>query len=95
MFTSYLFVVQAPDKFAAACARNPACNLSLMVGTTDIPDWVYVESFGSEGKSIFTEVASPENLTAFYNKSPVSHISKVGFLNYMNAVKEPEIKCKG
>ncbi|XP_071940515.1 acylamino-acid-releasing enzyme-like isoform X1 [Coffea arabica] len=76
-FLTTHLIGQAPDKFAAACARNPACNLSLMVGTTDIPDWVYVESFGSEGKSIFTEVASPENLTAFYNKSPVSHISKV------------------
>lgn len=88
-------MVQAPDKFAAACARNPVCNLALMVGTTDIPDWVYVESFGSEGKSIFTEAASPEHLTLFHNKSPISHVSKVCFLSCMVTLKEAEIKCKG
>ncbi|PHT36136.1 hypothetical protein CQW23_23836 [Capsicum baccatum] len=42
------------DKFAAAAAgRNPVCNLALIVGTTDIPDWCYFEAFGSEAKSNF------------------------------------------
>ncbi|KAJ3673880.1 hypothetical protein LUZ60_005872 [Juncus effusus] len=68
---------QAPDRFFAACTRNPACNLSLMVGTTDIPDWVYFESCGKEGKNYFTESPSPEFLALFYNKSPIFHISKV------------------
>ncbi|KAK9009797.1 hypothetical protein V6N11_036322 [Hibiscus sabdariffa] len=46
---------QAPDKFVAAAARSPVCNLSSMVGITDVPDWCYVESYGTNGKTIFTE----------------------------------------
>ncbi|XP_044484108.1 acylamino-acid-releasing enzyme-like isoform X2 [Mangifera indica] len=74
--TSHL-IGQAPDKFVAAAVRNPVCNLALMVGTTDIPDWCYVESYGSKGIDSFTESPSAEHLTHFYNKSPISHISKV------------------
>ncbi|XP_020424136.1 acylamino-acid-releasing enzyme 1 [Prunus persica] len=70
-------MLQAPDKFAAAATRNPACNLALMVGTTDIPDWCYVEAYGSESKNTFTEAPSAEHLTLFHRKSPISHISKV------------------
>ncbi|KAH0993897.1 hypothetical protein GBA52_005380 [Prunus armeniaca] len=69
---------QAPDKFVAAAARNPVCNLALMVGTTDIPDWVYVEeAYGSEGKNSFTDAPSAEHLTLFQKPSPVAHVSKV------------------
>ncbi|CAI9118324.1 OLC1v1019886C2 [Oldenlandia corymbosa var. corymbosa] len=76
-FLTTHLIGQAPDKFAAAAARNPVCNLALMVGTSDIPDWCYAESFGSKGKSLYSDVASPEHLTVFYDKSPISHISKV------------------
>ncbi|XVF38328.1 hypothetical protein REPUB_Repub20aG0092000 [Reevesia pubescens] len=76
-FLTTHLIGQAPDKFVAAAARNPVCNLSSMVGITDIPDWCYVEAYGSNGKSIFTEAPSAEHLTHFYNKSPISHISKV------------------
>ncbi|KAJ8549087.1 hypothetical protein K7X08_032794 [Anisodus acutangulus] len=65
------------DKFAVAAARNPVCNFALMVGTTDIPDWCYYEAFGSEAKSSFTPAPSPEHLALFYDKSPISHVSKV------------------
>ncbi|XP_044497899.1 acylamino-acid-releasing enzyme-like [Mangifera indica] len=74
--TSHL-IGQAPDKFVAAAVMNPVCNLALMVGTTDIPDWCYVVSYGSKGKYSFTESPSAEHLTLFYSKSPISHISKV------------------
>ncbi|XVE65925.1 hypothetical protein DITRI_Ditri08aG0038800 [Diplodiscus trichospermus] len=76
-FLTTHLVGQAPDKFVAAAARNPVCSISSMVGITDIPDWCYVVSYGSNGKSIFTEAPSAEHLTHFYNKSPISHISKV------------------
>ncbi|KAK4425574.1 Acylamino-acid-releasing enzyme [Sesamum alatum] len=76
-FLTTHLIGQAPEKFVAAAARNPVCNLSLMVGTSDIPDWCYFEAYGSEGKSIFTESPSPEHLALFYSKSPISHISKV------------------
>ncbi|XWS08891.1 hypothetical protein CRYUN_Cryun40dG0039300 [Craigia yunnanensis] len=76
-FLTTHLIGQAPDKFVAAAARNPVCNISSMVGITDIPDWCYMEVYGSNGKSIFTEAPSAEHLTHFYNKSPISHISKV------------------
>ncbi|KAK7353955.1 hypothetical protein VNO80_19411 [Phaseolus coccineus] len=52
------------------------CNLALMVGTTDIPDWCYVETYGTKGRDKFTEAPSAEDLTLFYSKSPISHLSK-------------------
>nr|CAB3494705.1 unnamed protein product [Digitaria exilis] len=67
----------APDTFVAAAARNPVCNLSLMVGTTDIPDWCFVEIYGREGKKYFSESPSVDDLCQFHQKSPISHISKV------------------
>ncbi|KAK3190182.1 hypothetical protein Dsin_029743 [Dipteronia sinensis] len=76
-FLTTHLIGQAPDKFVAAAVRNPVCNLALMVGTTDIPDWCYVESYGSKGKKSFTESPSPDELTLFYSKSPISHLSKV------------------
>ncbi|KAL6522701.1 hypothetical protein OROHE_016548 [Orobanche hederae] len=76
-FLATHLIGQAADKFAAAVARNPVCNLALMVGTSDIPDWCFVEAYGTEGKSTFTESPSAEHLALFYSKSPISHISKV------------------
>ncbi|BFG14005.1 hypothetical protein CerSpe_002800 [Prunus speciosa] len=76
-FLTTHLIGQAPDKFVAAAALNPVCNLALMVGTTDIPDWVYVEAYGSEGKNSFTDAPSAEHLTLFQSKSPIAHVSKV------------------
>ncbi|XP_031097602.1 acylamino-acid-releasing enzyme-like [Ipomoea triloba] len=76
-FLTTHLIGQAPEKFAAAAARNPVCNLALMVGTSDIPDWCYVETFGSQGILSYTEAPSSEHLAAFYSKSPIAHISKV------------------
>lgn len=74
--TSHL-IGQAPDKFVAAAMRNPVCNIALMTGTSDIPDWCFFETLGTEGKCSFTEAPSAEHLTQFYHKSPISHIAKV------------------
>ncbi|CAN0857320.1 Acylamino-acid-releasing enzyme [Linum grandiflorum] len=76
-FLTTHLIGQAPEKFAAAAARNPVCNLASMVGVTDIPDWCYVEVYGSEGKDKFTEATSAADLAVFHSKSPISHISKV------------------
>lgn len=62
---------------------NPVCDLALMVGTTDIPDWCYAVAYGNEGKSIFTEAPSTEHLTLFLNKSPTSHVDKVYLRSYI------------
>lgn len=76
-FLTTHLIGQAPDRFVAAAARNPVCNLALMVGTSDIPDWCYIETYGTEGRNIFSEAPSAEDLNVFYNKSPISHLSKV------------------
>ncbi|CAL2276980.1 unnamed protein product [Prunus armeniaca] len=68
---------QAQDKFVAAAARNPVCNLAIMVGRTDIPDWRYAEAYGSEGQNSFTDAPSAEHLTLFQSKFPIAHVSKV------------------
>ncbi|TKY53803.1 Acylamino-acid-releasing enzyme [Spatholobus suberectus] len=76
-FLTTHLIGQAPEKFVAAAARNPVCNLALMVGTSDIPDWCYVETYGIKGRDKFNEAPSAEDLTLFYSKSPISHLSKV------------------
>ncbi|KAI5397372.1 hypothetical protein KIW84_063256 [Lathyrus oleraceus] len=76
-FLTTHLIGQAPEKFAAAAARNPVCNLALMVGTTDIPDWCFVETYGTNGRDRITEAPSAEDLSLFYSKSPIAHISKV------------------
>jgi acylaminoacyl-peptidase len=67
-----------------AAARNPVCNLSLMIGTTDIPDWCHMVSCGPEAKQYASESPSPDHLRLFHQKSPIAHISKVlsSCLNY-------------
>ncbi|KAI4317929.1 hypothetical protein L6164_025755 [Bauhinia variegata] len=74
-FLTTHLIGQAPERFVAAAARNPVCNLALMVGTTDIPDWCYVETYGTFDR--YTESPSAEDLTLFYSKSPFAHLSKV------------------
>ncbi|KAG0455563.1 hypothetical protein HPP92_024551 [Vanilla planifolia] len=76
-FLTTHLIGQEPDRFVAAAVRNPVCNLSLMVGTSDIPDWCFIETFGNEGKKLFSEAPSCEYLSLFYSKSPISHLSKV------------------
>ncbi|XP_057818724.2 acylamino-acid-releasing enzyme 1 isoform X1 [Cryptomeria japonica] len=76
-FLTTHLIGQAPDRFVAASVRNPVCNLSSMVATTDIPDWCYVETYGKDGKGAYTEAPTTEDLNAFYYASPISHVSKV------------------
>lgn len=76
-FLTTHLIGQAPDRFVAAAVRNPVCNLTSMVGTSDIPDWCYVETYGKDGKGAYTEAPTTKDLNAFYYASPISHISKV------------------
>ncbi|XP_027366055.1 acylamino-acid-releasing enzyme-like [Abrus precatorius] len=76
-FLTTHLIGQEPDKFIAAAAINPVCNLALMIGTTDIPDWCYVEAFGAIARNWFSQPLSAEDLALFYSKSPISHILKV------------------
>lgn len=74
---SNIYVLQAPEIFSVAAVSNPVCNFALMVGTTDIPDWCFINAHGSDGKAYMTEAPSKENLNVFYDKSPISHVHKV------------------
>ncbi|CAN6293577.1 unnamed protein product [Urochloa humidicola] len=76
-FLTTHLIGQAPDRFVAGVARSPVCNLSLMIGTTDIPDWCYMVACGTEAKQYASESPSPDHLRLFYEKSPIAHISKV------------------
>lgn len=39
---------QHPQRFKCAGLRNPVLNIALMVGVTDIPDWCFIETYGTE-----------------------------------------------
>ena len=41
-------VGQYPDRFKCAVLRIPVMDISLMIHVSDIPDWTYVEAFGSQ-----------------------------------------------
>lgn len=58
-----------------------------MIGTTDIPDWCYVEACGTTARHCFTEPPSADDLTLLYNKSPISHVSKVCTLSWINTCR--------
>uniref|UniRef100_A0A0A9DNG0 Peptidase S9 prolyl oligopeptidase catalytic domain-containing protein n=1 Tax=Arundo donax TaxID=35708 RepID=A0A0A9DNG0_ARUDO len=78
-FLTTHLIGQAPEMFVVAAARNPVCNLSLMIGTTDIPDWCYMVACGTEAKQYASESPSPDHLRLFYQKSPIAHISNACF----------------
>lgn len=39
---------QHPDRFKCGGLRNPVLNLALMIGVTDIPDWCFIEAYGTQ-----------------------------------------------
>ncbi len=41
-------VGQHPTRFRAAALRNPVLDISLMVHVSDIPDWTFIETWGTE-----------------------------------------------
>ncbi|GBG58646.1 hypothetical protein CBR_g47 [Chara braunii] len=77
-FLAAHLIGQAPDLFRTAVLRNPVCNVSSMVGITDIPDWCFTEAMGGvRGPSAYSEIPRVEDLQTFYRISPAAHIDKV------------------
>ena len=75
---------QFPEKFAAAAMRNPVTNLASMVTTSDIFDWVYTETLGSN-KATYG-VPSKDDLCRMFDASPI---------RYLEAVKTPVLMALG
>lgn len=64
--------------FKAAALRNPVTNIPGMVTSTDIPDWCFVEALGSGAYDFRAacQVATPEQLSAMLQASPIAHVHK-------------------
>lgn len=39
---------QHPERFKAGILRNPVLDLALMTQISDIPDWCFIEGYGSK-----------------------------------------------
>ncbi|GAB4823018.1 hypothetical protein N2152v2_010064 [Parachlorella kessleri] len=64
--------------FRAGVLRNPVCDVSLMVHVSDIPDWCFVEGYGTEeGRRRAAAKATPEDLHHLRSISPAAHLHKV------------------
>ena len=43
---------QYPDRFKCGVLRNPVLDIALMSQISDIPDWCFIEGFGSKVESV-------------------------------------------
>lgn len=65
---------QYPGFYKAASCRNPVINLTTHYGTSDIPDWIFVESgFPYQHGQLPTS----EFLAGMWAKSPLSHADQI------------------
>ena len=55
-------VGQHPGRFRCGVLRNPVMDLGLMVHVSDIPDWVYVEAWGTQARCPLPVSLHPETL---------------------------------
>jgi acylaminoacyl-peptidase len=74
-FLSAHLIGQHPTLFGAAVLRNPVINLSTMVGTSDIRDWVFVEACGSD--AVDAIVQSEQQVAQMFRASPIAHVRNV------------------
>lgn len=67
---------QFPSTYKVAALRNPVTNIPQMVGTTDIPDWCYMEA-GLTYNFTGMNLPSITEIEKMHTASPVSHINNV------------------
>lgn len=84
-FLSAHLIGQYPDRFSAACMRNPVTNIASMTTSSDIPDWTWVESGAQYDFSRF-QLPSEELLLKMYQLSPC---------RYIDNVRTPTLLCLG
>ncbi|OQV21019.1 Acylamino-acid-releasing enzyme [Hypsibius exemplaris] len=73
-FLAAHLIGQFPGIFRACCLRNPVINLASMFGTTDIPDWTYVEA-GFDYHYDNPPITPP--YLELLKHSPIAHAEKV------------------
>ena len=77
-FISAHLCAQFPqDNWAAVVLRNPVVNIALMVGTSDIPDWCWVEALGEDAYKGQLGLASPDALQEMFRCSPIAFVHQV------------------
>jgi len=71
-FLSFVLLNDYPEKFRVAIIRNPAINLLHLMYQSDIPDWVFAETLGTDYNTNPTEA----DLIKIWEASPSYVINK-------------------
>ena len=67
---------QFPDFYKAVVMRNPVTNMASIAGSSDIPDWTFVES-GVPYSESQVSLGSPRMYEKAWNMSPVRYVDHV------------------
>lgn len=74
--TGWLLGSEHRQLFSCGALWNPVVDLPAMLGTTDIPEWVFAEALsGGDGEPRWP--LSAEQLTELYRRSPISVVDRV------------------
>jgi acylaminoacyl-peptidase len=76
-FLSAHMVGQYPDLYRATVMRNPVINVATMSGSTDIPDWCYVESLGNDMRNYDDDNHNVDIVSKMYLSSPMRYVDNV------------------
>lgn len=74
-FLTVHLIGQFPDLFKAAICRNPVINIASMVGSSDIPDWCFIET----GYEIFNfkNLGDPDAYKKMFECSPIKYVDNI------------------